>query len=317
MNTLTYNSLEKIFFKEQDIDFSLDISYIGYEGIIEATWDLLKSLVKLVGDIFTAIKNILTKIYRWFEFKISNTSSNCRSISSKRKNKDYKANADRIVFDRGVPKDTLLAYFNTITDTIKLLDKIIKESNIDRQLDELIKLEPNDEGKYLRTVDCPLTEHKLGQLKTNLDALGVDLKVNKTQSLENSVIYEDCVVSNRNTFANNYNKSQTLQSLGYTLEDVLNIQNKEFKEAYNSIDTIHDYLSQLDGFRKRLDVLYSKCIKSNNPGDVSNTNHKVNRCKLLSKNLFICAQIYTTLLNILTEPVNYFTELTNILANAK
>ena len=290
--------------------------YNGSESILQATWNLLKALGTLISDIIAAIKNILVKIYRWIEFKFHTASSNCRIISSKRSKQDYKTKVDSIVFDKGIPKSTLINYLISTTNAIKLLQQLINEANIVKQIEELDNLEQNDDGQYLRITNCPLEETKIRPLKAQLDALGISVDITKTQTIGNFIFLEDCKVSTRSDFATHFVQSQTLAQLGYTVDDVLKIYPKEFTNAYKSIDTVHDYISQLTNFRKQLDKLYEKVVKANNPGDVSNTNHKVNRCKLLSKNLFICAQIYTALLNSLTEPTNYFTELTNVLANA-
>lgn len=318
MNTKVY-SLEQLQYLDIPNNNTLDnITFVSSanEGILQASWNLIKALGTLISDIISAIKNMLTKLYRWIEFKFHTASSNCRTISSKRSKLEYKQKVDSIIFDKGVPKQTLINYFVTTTNAIKLLQQLITESNIVKQLEELEDLQPNDDGQYLRVTNCPLEVGKMNPLKTQLEAIGISVDITKTQTLSNFIYLEDCKVSTRSSFSSHFVQSQSLVQLGYTVEDVLKIYPKEFADAYKSIDTVHDYISQLSSYRKQLDKLYEKVVKANNPGDVANTNHKVNRCKLLSKNLFICAQIYTALLNSLTEPTNYFTELTNVLANA-
>lgn len=319
MNTNLYSLEHQLSVLELPNTNSIDNIYLlesGQEGVLQASWNLIKALATLISDIINAIKNILVKIYRWIEFKFHTCSSNCRKISSKKSKPEFKQKIDSIIFDKGIPKNTLIEYFVTTTNAIKSLQQLIKDANIVKQIEELDDLQDNDDGQYLRTTNCPLEETKIRQLNTHLSTLGINLDIIKTQSIGNFIFLEDCKVSTRSNFSSHFVQSQTLAQLGYTVDDVLKIYPKEFTEAYKSIDEISDYISQLSSYRKQLDKLHDKVIKANNPGDVANTNHKVNRCKLLSKNLFICAQIYTALLNSLTEPTNYFTELTNVLANA-
>lgn len=314
MDKNTLISLEESLYRYQDCeltekDFILEHLDYGRESVIGAIGELLKSIADLLMSIITAIKNIIIKVSRYIGFKLSITSTNCRYISSNKNNKNYRRAVDKVIFGSGVSYEKYKSYTSNVLLLVDRLTNLITSSNIYKQISDILDLNRSDSGDYLPPLQLPITQSTYLGMQGLCNNVGLDIVPVNTVIFGDSEIWESCEIKNNHIFSTLKNENMSFSNLGYTLEKVLDIHKNYYTKLYNITPIINDYLDSLTEIKNRINTIVGRGISNS-----SNAN-KVIRLKLLSKNIFICAQLYTVITSLIIEPMNYFTEFTTIIKN--
>lgn len=285
-----------------------EIDY-GREGIVSAIGELLKSIAELFMSVIVAIKNIIIKISRYIGYKLLIVSSNCRHISSHKGNRAYRTAINRIIFSRGISYERYKRYTTDIILLINRIHNLIGSSNLYKQISDILDLQKSDDGNYLPPIKLPITPSTYLGMQDLCSNLGLEIVPITTVQVGDVEVWETCEIRNSHIFKSYYKENITLSGLGYDLDRVLDIYKNYYTKLYDVTPVINDYIDNLTEVRNRINTVINRGIGT------SISSNKVIRLKLIAKNVFICSQIYIAITNLLIEPMNYFTEFTNIIKN--